>query len=89
MDFTKNIQNQSTTAKSLINNNARDLNDFEKEIKNILVTNKYDTEEKIIKKENEELLKINPEELEKRYEEIKKCNFCCSKRNKTASAKQK
>jgi len=72
LDFTKNIQNQSTSAKSLVNNNTNELNDFEKEIKNILVTNKYDTEEKILKRENEELLRINPEELKKRYEEIKK-----------------
>jgi len=89
LDFTKNIQNQSTSAKSLVNNNASELNDFEKEIKNILITNKYDTEEKILKRENEELLKINPEELKKRYEEIKKMRNLLFQKEQESKRKSK
>lgn len=56
-------------------NNTRELNNFEKEINKILVTNKYDTDEKILQKENEQSLKVNPKELEKRHQELKKLRY--------------
>lgn len=62
---------------------------MEKEIKHVLVSNKYDTEEKILKKENEELLKINPEELKKRYEEIKKMRSLLFQKEKDNKRKAK
>lgn len=65
------------------------MNDFEKEIKKTLVANKYDTEEKILKKENEELLKVNPEELKKRYEEIKKMRFLLFQKEQDSKRKAK
>merc|ERR1711957_885764 len=42
--FTKNIQIPSNSAKSLANN-TKDMNDFEKDINNILVKEKYETDE--------------------------------------------
>jgi len=56
---------------------------------NVLVSNKYDTEDKIIKKENEELLRINPEELKKRYEEIKKMRFLLFQKEQDSKRKSK
>ena len=72
IDFT-NIQKNTLSAKAISNND--NLNDMEKTIKNILVKNKYDTDEKIIQAENEKLLAINPEELQKRYDDLKKLKF--------------
>ncbi len=50
----------------------KDLNDLEKSIKDVLVKNKYDTDAKIIDEENKKLMYVNPEELKKRYEDLKK-----------------
>jgi U3 small nucleolar RNA-associated protein 14 len=73
LDFTTNTHNLSFSAKSLVNNSSqKDMNDYEKEIKNLLVKNKYDTEEKIIEEENKLLTHVDPEDLKKRYEELKK-----------------
>jgi U3 small nucleolar RNA-associated protein 14 len=74
LDFTTNQQNISFSAKSLINNSSstKDMNDLEKTIKDVLVKNKYDTDAKIIEEENKKLMYVNPEELKKRYEELKK-----------------
>ncbi len=73
IDFTTNNQNLSFTAKSLINKSSKkDMNNLEKSIQEILLKNKYDTEEKIIEEENKKLLQVNPEEVKQRYEELKK-----------------
>ena len=58
----------------MVNNSssAKDLNDLEKSIKDVLVKNKYDTDAKIIEEENKKLMYVNPEELKKRYEDLKK-----------------
>jgi len=45
---------------------------LKKTIKDLLVKNKYDTDDKILEEENKKLMAINPEELKKRYEELKK-----------------
>ena len=74
VDFTTNNQNLSFSAKSLINNtsSAKNMNDLEKSIKDILVKNKYDTDAKILEEENRKLMYVNPEELKKRFEDLKK-----------------
>ncbi len=58
----------------MVNNlsSPKDLNDLEKSIKDVLVKNKYDKEAKIIEEENKKLMYVNPEELKKRYEDLKK-----------------
>merc|ERR1712032_742040 len=88
LDFTKNIQVPSSSAKSLANN-TKDMNDFEKDINDILVKEKYETDEQILKKENEELMKVNPEELKKRYEEIKKIRFLLFQKEQNSKRKAK
>ena len=74
LDFTTNNQNLSFSAKALINNSssAKDMNDLEKSIKDVLVKNKYDTDAKILEEENKKLMYVNPEELKKRFEDLKK-----------------
>jgi len=74
LDFTTNNQSLSYSAKALVNNSssAKELNDLEKSIKDVLVRNKYDTDAKIIEEENKKLMYVNPEELKKRYEDLKK-----------------
>lgn len=75
VDFTENQLRGRTnfsTAKGLINNNKKQ-NDFEKQINNLLVTNKYDTDSRILEEENNKLLEqVNPEVIQKRYEELKR-----------------
>merc|ERR1711957_325635 len=56
---------------------------------NILVKEKYETDEQMLKKEQEELMKVNPEELKKRYEEIKKIRFLLFKKEHTSKRKAK
>lgn len=76
VDFT---QMDNKTNKSITKKTAKEFaskfteqNDFEKNIKNILVKNNCESDDKILKKENEELMKISPEEMERRYNEIKR-----------------
>jgi U3 small nucleolar RNA-associated protein 14 len=65
------------------------MNDFEKDINDILKKEKYETDEQILKKEQEELMKINPEELKKRYEEIKKIRFLLFQKEHDSKRKAK
>ena len=76
VDFT---QMDNKTNKSITKKTAKEFaskfteqNDFEKSIKNILVKNNCESDDKILQKENEELMKISPEEMQKRYNEIKR-----------------
>ena len=76
VDFT---QMDNKTNKSITKKTAKEFaskfteqNDFEKSIKNILVKNNCESDDKILQKENEELMKISPEEIQKRYNEIKR-----------------
>jgi hypothetical protein len=64
----------SYSAKGLVNNSSspKDLNDLEKSLKDVLVKNKYDTDAKIIEEENKKLMYVNPEELKKRYEDLRR-----------------
>ena len=61
----------NTTAKEISNNNKNN-NNFENKIKNILIKNNCETDDKILIKENEELSKINPDEMKRRYNELKR-----------------
>ena len=62
-----------TTAKEISNNNKNiNNNNFENKIKNILIKNNCETDDKILIKENEELSKINPDEMKRRYNELKR-----------------
>jgi len=65
------------------------MNDFEKDINDILKKEKYETDEQILKKEQEELMKVNPEELKKRYEEIKKIRFLLFQKEHNSKRKAK
>ena len=47
-------------------------NNFEKKINNILINNHCDTDVKILENENNELMKIDPEESKRRYQQLKK-----------------
>ena len=76
VDFT---QMDNKTNKSITKKTAKEFaskfteqNDFEKSIKNIIVKNNCESDDKILQKENEELMKISPEEMQKRYNEIKR-----------------
>jgi U3 small nucleolar RNA-associated protein 14 len=69
LDFT-NTKKHNITAKAIASASAD--NNLEKQIKDLLVKNKYDTDDKIIEQENEKLLAVDPEELKHRYEELKK-----------------
>ena len=76
VDFT---QMDNKTNKSITKKTAKEFaskfteqNDFEKSIKNILVKNNCESDDKILQKENEEWMKISPEEMQKRYNEIKR-----------------
>ena len=76
VDFT---QMDNKTNKSITKKTAKEFaskfteqNDFEKSIKNILVKNNCESDDKILQKEKEELMKISPEEMQKRYNEIKR-----------------
>jgi U3 small nucleolar RNA-associated protein 14 len=80
VDFTNRHNHSSiipNTAKSIANNTYtyEDMNDYEKKIKEILVKNKCDTDDKILEQENKLLLNLNPEELKKRHDELKKLKF--------------
>merc|ERR1712032_1456985 len=79
LDFTKNIQAPSTSAKTLANN-TKDMNDFEKDINEILIKEKYETDDAILKKQ---------EELKKRYEEIKKIRFLLFQKEQNSKRKAK
>lgn len=76
LDFTKkdNKTNKQISKKSAkeIANQFKEQNDFEKEIKNILINNKCESDDKVIERENEELLKISPEEMKRRHEELRR-----------------
>jgi U3 small nucleolar RNA-associated protein 14 len=72
LDFS-NTTKHNITAKAIASAPAD--NDFEKEIKNLLVKDRYDTDDKIIEQENETLLAVDPEDLKRRYEELKKVKF--------------
>lgn len=74
LDFTGNTQKISTSAKSIMNN-TKELNSLEKSIKDMLVKNKYDTDDKILEQENQKLLSVNPDDLKRRYEELKKIKY--------------
>ena len=47
-------------------------NNFEKSINQILINNKCDTDEKILENENNELMKIDPEESKRRFFQLRK-----------------
>jgi U3 small nucleolar RNA-associated protein 14 len=69
LDFSAGVKHNQTA--KAIASGAGD-NGFEKEIKDLLVKNRYDTDDKIIEQENEKLLAVDPEDLKRRYEEMKK-----------------
>jgi U3 small nucleolar RNA-associated protein 14 len=71
LDFTKNVKTVEFSGRT-IGQNSKDTNDLEKSIKDLLKKNKYDTDENILEQENKKLFAVNPEELKKRYEELKK-----------------
>jgi len=70
IDF-RQKHNISTTGKSIVANNKEN-NTFEQSIKDLLVKNKYDTDEKILENETKNLVKIDPKELMRRYSEMQK-----------------
>lgn len=74
LDF-RGAQNSTTnfsTVKAILNND-KSMTDFEKQINKVLVDNKYDTDENILAKEQKDLMdSINPELIQKRYEELKR-----------------
>jgi len=70
LDFTVK-HNISTTGKSLMSHTT-ELNPLEKNIKNLLVNNKYDTDDKILERETKTLMTVNPKELMRRHGEMQK-----------------
>lgn len=79
VDFT---QRDDRTNKKISKKTAKEIatklneqNDFEKQIKEALIKNNCETDDKILEKENEELMKINPDELKKRYEELRRVRY--------------
>ena len=71
LDF--RVKNKLTsTCKSMVKNST-DLNPMEKSINDLLIKNNYLTDEKILEKENN--INIDPNEVAKRYEELKKIKY--------------
>lgn len=72
LDFKENQSKHInfSTSKSILNNNKQK-NKLEEEINQILIRNKYNSEEAIIEKENE-TTKLTPDVLERRREEMAK-----------------
>jgi len=69
LDFTVKNKKLNFTSKSLAKNST-DLNPMEKAINEVLVKNNYMTDDKILEKENN--INIDPNEVAKRYAELKK-----------------
>ena len=74
IDFTqendKIIRKISKKTVKEIAKGIKEENNFEKSINNILINNKCDKDEKILENENNELMKIDPEESKRRFENI-------------------
>ena len=64
----KEIASNNTTKKDKIKNK----NDMNEKIKKILINNNCISDDKILEQETKELKNINPEELKRRYNELKK-----------------
>ena len=76
IDFTqendKIIRKISKKTVKEIAKGIKEENNFEKSINNILINNKCDTDEKILENENNELMKIDPEESKRRFFQLRK-----------------
>ena len=76
IDFTqendKIIRKISKKTVKEIAKGIKEENNFEKSINNILINNKCDTDEKILENENNELMKIDPEESKRRFLQLRR-----------------
>ena len=76
IDFTqendKIIRKISKKTVKEIAKGIKEENNFEKSINQILINNKCDTDEKILENENNELMKIDPEESKRRFFQLRK-----------------